>query len=84
MSEHCGFKPFQDCNCGTECKSATARNTEINQKIATIRAKRNADTALMMVSVAVCFGLFAFSFIHFAVPESQRLARVHQEQVVSR
>lgn len=23
MSEHCGFKPFQDCNCGNECKSAT-------------------------------------------------------------
>lgn len=69
------------CSCGTECKSATARNAEINQKIATIRAKRNADTALMMVSVAVCFSLVAFSFFHFAVPESQRLARANQENI---
>lgn len=81
--ENCIAKQF-GCSCGTECKSATARNAEINQKIATIRAKRNADTALMMVSVAVCFSLVAFSFFHFAVPDAKRQALVNQEQVAAR
>lgn len=80
MRDCCPANQFSGCCEGIECRAASRRKEE-SQKLARIIAKRNADTALMMVSVAVCFSLVAFSFIHFAVPESQRLARANQENI---
>lgn len=80
MRDCCPANQFSGCCEGIECRTASCRKEE-SQKLARIIAKRNADTALMMVSVAVCFGLFAFSFFHFAVPDAKRQALRNQENV---
>lgn len=76
----CAAHAFSGCCEGIECRTASRRKEE-RQKLARLIAKRNAATFQMMVSVAVCFGLFAFSFIHFAVPDAKRQALRNQENV---
>lgn len=83
MRDCCPANQFSGCCEGIECRTASRRKEE-SQKLNRIIAKRNAATFQMMAGFVFAFGLVAFSFIHFAIPESQRLARVHQEQVVSR
>lgn len=80
MRDCCSANVFSGCCEGIECRAASRRKEE-SQKLARLIAKRNADTALMMVSVAVCFSLVAFSFIHFAVPDAKRQALRSQENV---
>ncbi|MBO0141462.1 hypothetical protein JZX87_09835 [Agrobacterium sp. Ap1] len=83
MSDHCGFKPFQDCNCGTECKSATARLAEINRKISTVQAKRRAGFALLTYAATTCItaSVVSLAFVFFAVPDGKRQALQNQENV---
>lgn len=75
----CTTRAFDGCSCPPgECQSES-RNDEINRKIRLVQAKRNVDTAFMMLGTAFLVAVASLSFFYFAVPESQRLARANQE-----
>ena len=85
MRDDCPASQF-GCSCGTECKSATiplgrfAKSEK--QTLNTVLAKSRAGAfAEYLVAVTIAVALITFSFVFFAVPESQRLARANQENI---
>ena len=82
MSAPCTIRAFNGCDCGPGYCRTYARRMEDEAKLRRIIAKRNANTALMMLgAVLTMTALMTASFILFAIPESQRLARANQENV---
>ncbi|CAD7023289.1 hypothetical protein REJC140_00156 [Pseudorhizobium endolithicum] len=77
----CATQVFGGCSCPPGHCRIEARRKEDEAKLRRIIAKRNADTALMMLGAVLSIMAFITSFILFAIPESKRLARVNQEIV---
>jgi hypothetical protein len=86
MRNCCAANQFSGCCEGGDCTSYAARAEEINRKIKTVQAKRNAGFALLAYPAASCIAvaLISLSFAYAAMPESNRLARANQEQVAIR
>lgn len=78
----CTTRAFSGCACPAgQCRIETRRK-EDEAKLRRILAKRNANTALMMLGALLTItALVTASFIFIAIPESQRLARANQENI---
>ena len=77
----CTTRAFNGCACPPGQCRIEARRKEDEAKLRRIIAKRNANTAMMMLGAVLSIAAFITSFVFFAIPESQRLARVNQEIV---
>ncbi|HEX5935616.1 MAG TPA: hypothetical protein VFY63_15750 [Pseudorhizobium sp.] len=77
----CTTRIFGGCACPPGQCRIEARRKEDETKLRRIIAKRNANTAIMMLGAVLSIMAFITSFILFAIPESKRLARVNQENV---
>ena len=77
----CTTQVFGGCACPPGHCHIEARRKEDEAKLRRIIAKRNANTAMMMLGAVLSITAFITSFVIFAIPESQRLARVNQENV---
>lgn len=93
-SEHpCMIREFDGCRCKSadECQSFAAelerrRASRKSQRDAeaTVRAKQAAERAVLVVLAVISIAAVPASLVFFGAPESQRLERVHQEQVAVR
>lgn len=77
----CTTRAFGGCSCPPGHCRIEARRQEDEAKLRRIIAKRNANTAIMMLGAVLSITAFITSFILFAIPESKRLARVNQESI---
>ena len=77
----CTTRAFGGCSCPPGHCRIEARRQEDEAKLRRIIAKRNANTALMMLGTSLSIAAVIASFVFIAIPESQRLARVNQESV---
>lgn len=57
----CPTRAFGACNCTDPCQSASERLRQINEAMATVQAKRNADRAMLTFAAVLAIAGLVFA-----------------------